>query len=283
MVSEGMAKATVFWQGHPLRCGSPGITLVLMRNVFLIAAVALVFISARGTTSAQSTNAPLQGDALPTAQGNAILHPVNHSTVVLGWNALTIYTDPVGDATRFEGLPLPQLILITDIHGDHFNVETLKRLVRADTRLVAPQAVADQLPAEWRDRLTILTNAQTASVCGVGIEAIPMYNTTPERQQYHPKGRGNGYVLTLADKRVYLSGDTEDIPEMRTLKGIDAAFVCMNLPYTMTVDQAASAVKAFKPKTVYPYHYRGSDLERFRRLLADEPGITVRIVDWYRP
>ena len=112
-----------------------------------------------------------------------------------------------------------------------------------------------------------------------------MYNTTPDRLQYHEKGRGNGYVVTLDDKRIYISGDTEDIPEMRKLKNIDYAFVCMNLPYTMTVEQAASAVSEFKPKVVFPYHYRGkegmSDIEKFKKMVSADSDIEVRFLDWY--
>jgi L-ascorbate metabolism protein UlaG (beta-lactamase superfamily) len=149
--------------------------------------------------------------------------------------------------------------------------------------LVAPPAVADQLPPALRSRTTVLTNGATKAVRGLPITAVPMYNLTKERLQFHPKGRGNGYVVVFGDRRVYLSGDTEDIPEMRSLKDIDAAFVCMNLPYTMTVKQAASAVREFRPKAVYPYHYRGSDLNKFKELVGREPGIEVRLRDWYRP
>ena len=116
---------------------------------------------------------------------------------------------------------------------------------------------------------------------GISIHATPAYNTTPERLKYHPKGVGNGYVLTVGGKRIYISGDTEDIPEMRSLKNIDVAFVCFNLPYTMTEEQAASAVRAFAPKIVYPYHYRGSDLAKFKRLVGQDEGIEVRMGDWY--
>ena len=117
---------------------------------------------------------------------------------------------------------------------------------------------------------------------GLNIQAVPAYNTTPDRTKFHTKGRGNG-LLTFADKCVYLSGDTEDIPEMRALKGIDVAFLCMNLPYTMTPEQAASAVRQFRPKIVYPYHSRGSDLEKFKKLVGDDAGVEVRLRDWYKP
>lgn len=254
-----------------------------MRTASFFGIAALAFLLAARPASAETTQPILTGDSVPTSKGNLIIHPINHATLALGWNRLTVYVDPVGGAAKFESLPRPDLIVITDIHGDHLNVDTLKALVSAKTKIVVPQAVADQLPVEWKGQLTVLTNTQSTTLESIQFEAVAMYNLTPERAKFHSKGRGNGYVLTLGDKRVYLSGDTEDIPEMRALKDIDVAFVCMNLPYTMTVDQAASAVRAFKPKTVYPYHYRGSDVEKFKRLLADEPGITVRLVDWYRP
>jgi L-ascorbate metabolism protein UlaG (beta-lactamase superfamily) len=119
------------------------------------------------------------------------------------------------------------------------------------------------------------------TVAGIAVEANPMYNLTPERLQYHPKGGGNGYVLTFGGKRVYIAGDTEDIPEMRQLRDIDVAFVPMNLPFTMTVAQAADAVREFKPKIVYPYHSRGSDLDEFARRVGTDVGVEVRVHNWY--
>ena len=132
-----------------------------------------------------------------------------------------------------------------------------------------------------KSKLVILKNGETKEIHGVKITAVPMYNLTTERLKFHDEGRGNGYVVEMGGKRIYLSGDTEDIPEMRSLKNIDIAFVCMNLPYTMTEAQAASAVREFHPKVVYPYHYRGSDLEKFKTLVGTDVGVEVRIRDWY--
>jgi L-ascorbate metabolism protein UlaG (beta-lactamase superfamily) len=271
-----------------LRLGSspaalrPGPRIGTLRRLGLRLALAGLLALLAGAGAVRAADA-LTGDRIPTLQGDLVLHPINHATLALQWNGLTLCVDPVGGAGRFADLPRPDLILLTDVHGDHLDAATLKALVGEKTRLVAPPAAAGQLPAEWRSRITELANGQTNTVLGVAIEAIPAYNLSADRQKFHARGRGNGYVLTLGGKRVYLSGDTEDIPEMRALKAIDVAFVCMNLPYTMTVEQAAGAVRAFKPKVVYPYHYRGSDLEAFKRLVSEDPGIEVRLRDWYQP
>jgi L-ascorbate metabolism protein UlaG (beta-lactamase superfamily) len=225
----------------------------------------------------------LAGDVIPAVGGDLIVRPINHATLALQASGRTIFVDPVGGAARFANLPRPDLILITDIHGDHLDLPTLQAVATEKTLFVAPPAVAEKLPAELRSRTTVLANGQSNTMAEVTIEAIPAYNLAEDRQKYHAKGRGNGYLLTLAGKRVYVSGDTEDIPEMRALRKVDVAFVCMNLPYTMTVDQAARAVREFKPKIVYPYHYRGSDLEKFKQLVGGDPGIEVRVRDWYQP
>ncbi|WP_144805535.1 MBL fold metallo-hydrolase [Maribacter sp. MAR_2009_72] len=212
--------------------------------------------------------------------------PIEHATAVIEWGETTIYIDPTGGAAAFEGQKKPDIILITDIHGDHFNLETLEALDTSSATFVVPQAVADDMPEQYAQQLEILNNGENKELYQVGIEAIPMYNLREEAKNFHVKGRGNGYVLTLDDQRIYFSGDTEDIPEMRSLKNIDKAFICMNLPYTMTEESAAAAVLDFKPKQVYPYHYRGrpdvSDVEKFKNLVnAANQDIEVVQLDWY--
>lgn len=216
-------------------------------------------------------------EKIPSDKGDIQIQPLNHATFTIEWNGKKIFVDPVGGGQRFH--ETPDLILVTDIHGDHLNADTLKAVAREKTRIVAPQAVAEQIPAELKSKVLVIANGEKKEVEGISIEAVPMYNLTPDRLKFHSKGRGNGYVVTLGGKRIYISGDTEDIPEMRALKNIDVAFVCMNLPYTMTVEQAASAVKEFKPKIVYPYHSRGSDTEKFKTLVGDAS--EVRIREWY--
>ena len=250
-----------------------------MKTPRLIRVLSPILISG-ALTVAQSGTAAIAAAAL---DGDRIVHPINHATLALGWKHLTVYVDPVGGAGRFAKLPSADLVLLTDIHGDHLNADTLKALVQAGTKLVAPPAVVAQLPADLRDWAIALAAGQKTNVAGVVVEAVPAYNLTPDRAKYHAKGRGVGYLLTLGGARVYLSGDTEDIPEMRSLKDVTVAFVCMNLPYTMTVDQAADAVRAFRPKVVYPYHCRGSDLDHFKKLVGPDGGVEVRVRDWYQP
>ncbi|MDC6363504.1 MULTISPECIES: MBL fold metallo-hydrolase [Flavobacteriaceae] len=212
--------------------------------------------------------------------------PIEHATAVLEWNDVTLYIDPVGGKSAFEGQNGPDIILVTDIHGDHFNLETLQEVSTENTTIILPQAVADEIPDESTLAVDVLNNGDTKTYSGIAIEAIPMYNLREEALDFHTKGRGNGYVLTIGGQRLYFSGDTEDIPEMRALKNIDKAFVCMNLPYTMTVESAADAVLEFQPKEVYPYHFRGrpdvSDVEKFKKLV-NEVNSEIKVVqlDWY--
>ena len=239
-------------------------------SVLTLAAVALL---------APGVSAQMMGDHIATNGDDLIIHPVNHASFVMTWGPHPIYVDPVGGAEMYDGLPRPHIILVTDIHGDHLNAETLTALATGPARIIAPPAVAEQLPEELQSRTTVIANGEHTDFMGMSFEAIPMYNTTQDRLQYHTKGRGNGYVATIGGKRIYISGDTEDIPEMRALQNIDVAFICFNLPYTMTEEQAASAVRAFHPTVVYPYHYRGSDVDKFTQLVGNAS--EVRVGAWY--
>ena len=202
---------------------------------------------------------------------------IKHSTFVLQSDRTTVYVDPVGEAADFSGFPVPDLILITHIHKDHLAPDLVAALKQGKTKVMAPPSVVEQLGYG-----IAISNGDTTEILGIGIEAIPAYNTTAERLKFHPKGRDNGYVLSKKGVRLYISGDTEDVPEMRSLEDIDIAFVCINLPFTMTVEQAASAVNDFKPGIVIPYHYRGkpdmSDVDAFERLVTDSK---VSKLKWY--
>lgn len=207
-------------------------------------------------------------------------HPIKHATFVIQSKAATIYVDPVGDLKLFDKYPKPDIILITDIHRDHLNKEVVDKIKQPDTLIICTEDVEKQLK-----KGKILNNGENLNHNGIIIEAIPAYNLTPERSKFHPKGRGNGYIISISGKIVYISGDTEDIPEMKSLENIDYAFVCMNLPYTMTEDQAASAVLAFRPKVVFPYHYRGkngfSDIEKFKTTVEKAGHTQVKLLTWY--
>jgi L-ascorbate metabolism protein UlaG (beta-lactamase superfamily) len=215
--------------------------------------------------------------------GQLSIQPINHATLVFNYQGKNIFVDPTGDAANFEGLLPPDMILITDIHGDHLDTKTIEAIINKNTVLVVPQAVADKLPATInKKKIVVLNNGKRTTEGGVMIDAIPMYNLPESADAMHTKGRGNGYVLTIGGKKIYVSGDTADIPEMKSLKGIDIAFVCMNLPYTMDVKAAAGAVLAFKPAVVYPYHYKGQDTNEFKRLVNEgNQEIDVRLRNWY--
>jgi L-ascorbate metabolism protein UlaG (beta-lactamase superfamily) len=255
-------------------------------TLLLTAALAALALQAPAQTTTSAAAPRVAADQIPTKNGPLTVQPITHGSVVFTWNGKTIYVDPYGGAAAYAGLAAPDVILITDLHGDHMDLKTLAGLSVNKALLVVPKAVAEKLPAEYQAQVRILSNGQRLDTLGLRVSAIPMYNLPETADSKHPKGRGNGYVLNLGGKNVYLSGDTEDIAEMRALKGIDVAFVCMNLPYTMDVSQAAQAVLAFKPGVVYPYHYRGtnglSDEDGFKKTVNKaNKKIDVRLRNWY--
>ena len=219
-------------------------------------------------------------------EAELVITPIQHGTAAFTYGDVTVFVDPTGNAETFSNFSLPNYIFITDIHGDHLSLKTLESLDLSKTTIVAPKAVADKLPKDMAKEIVIINNGEEKTFGLIKAEAIPMYNLREEALKFHTKGRGNGYVFTVNKQRIYFSGDTEDIPEMRALKNIDKAYVCMNLPYTMTVESAADAVLAFKPKEVYPYHYRGtgglSDVAKFKSLVnTGNNNIKVVQLNWY--
>lgn len=238
--------------------------------VFGIAAMPVAFSAARAFAAA------VPADTLQASVGDVTIQPLNHATLVLSQGEHVIYVDPA--KVDFTGQKPATAILITHEHGDHFDPDNLSKIA-GSAKIVAPQSVADKIPEALKGQVTVLKNADSGTVDGLPITAVAAYNTTPDRQKYHPKGRDNGYVVTFGDKKVYIAGDTEPTPEMEALTGIDVAFLPMNLPFTMTPEQAADAVKAFKPKVVYPYHSKGTDTQKFADLVGD--AAEVRLRDWY--
>tara|TARA_A100000171_G_C2140183_1_gene154593 strand:+ start:950 stop:1762 length:813 start_codon:yes stop_codon:yes gene_type:complete len=267
-----------------------------MKTSVVLTLLCIFFISCKdpkkeGAEVPKEDTATVENTTGDAVKSTIDITPISHATMVLNWGEKIIYVDPVGGAVAFEGQPKPDVILLTDIHGDHFNMETLRAVTADGTGIIAPKAVAEKIDEELQQLVTVLDNGNTTQIQGLdnlSFEAIPMYNLREEALKFHPKGRGNGYVLDDGNQRVYISGDTEDIPEMRALENIDIAFVCMNLPYTMPVKSAASAVVDFKPNKVFPYHYRGteglSDVGLFKTLImkssvANE--VEVVQLDWY--
>jgi len=219
------------------------------------------------------------------------IKPINHASFILEYEDIVIYVDPVGGPEVYKDEKPPSAILVTDIHGDHFDLETFLAVMTDSVQPIVTVDVAIKIPDSVKYNLFAPKNSHSINYRKAGLDlvvyVVPMYNLREEAKHFHPKGRGNGYVLELGGKRIYISGDTEDIPEMRSLKDIDIAFVCMNLPYTMSVESAASAVLDFKPKQVYPYHYKGtdgfSDVEKFKSLVNEgNKNIEVIQLDWYK-
>jgi len=236
--------------------------------------------SASAAPSAKSAvpAVPTITDTVTTSKGPVTITPIHHATVALGFDGKTIVLDPWSQAPP-GWLPSADLVLITDIHQDHFDKDGISAVRKPGTLFVAPEAVAKDLP-----EAKVLKNGGKLALLGITIRAVPMYNLKrgPEAGKlFHDKGRGNGYLLTFGDKTLYFSGDTECTPEMKALKNVDLAFVCMNVPYTMPVEEAVECVKAFKPKVVIPFHYRGSDTAAFKQGLSATPGVEVRLRDFY--
>ena len=212
-----------------------------------------------------------------TSAGVLKITPIQHGSLTIDAGGQVIEVDPAvsgfGAAPDFSKVPKADLVLITDIHDDHLDVASLAKVRKQGTTVVIPGAASGKVPDG-----VIMKNGETKKFGAWTIEAIPMYNL--KNGPYHDKGRGNGYIVTYGGLRVYIAGDTEGIPEMRALKNIDVAFIPMILPYTMSPAEAADAVKAFRPKVVYPYHYGESDLKVFDAALKGT-GIEVRLRNWY--
>jgi L-ascorbate metabolism protein UlaG (beta-lactamase superfamily)/enterochelin esterase-like enzyme len=219
-----------------------------------------------------------QVDEFATAAGPVRITVVYHASMMVEGGGEVIQIDPVG-IQRYASLPQADVILITHTHGDHLDAAAVGKLKKAGTVVLGPESVAKVLPGT-----TVIRSGENRQAGRWRVEAVPAYNLTrgpAPGSFYHPKGDGNGYVLTFGDKRFYVAGDTENIPEMAALKNIEAAFLPVNLPFTMTPEEAAAAARVIKPKYVYPYHSRGSDLTVLSKALEGS-GIEVRLRDWYQ-
>lgn len=253
--------------------------------------VGLVFL---GILIVMSGRVWAQSDVIQTSKGDLRITPINHASLMLQFGGKVIYVDPVnrGDYT---GKPKADLIILTHDHGDHMNRAKIDDLESPSMVIIGPECVTLARIVPEAERIFY---GEKKTFSGIEIEAVPAYNLTrgPEPGKlFHPKniphdvdgyacdeaGRGNGYVLTLGGKRLYISGDTECLPEMKALRNIDVAFVSMSPPFTMTPREAAECVNAFKPKIVYPYHYRETNLQEFTSAVQGTPGVEVRLRKWY--
>jgi L-ascorbate metabolism protein UlaG (beta-lactamase superfamily) len=219
------------------------------------------------------------GDHLSTTNGDVIVQPRGHATLLLNWLGKTVYVDPT-NAAVYTDVPKADLILITHAHSDHFNNASINADRATNSLIVVPQDVYNQLTIALRANARVLGYGVSTNLLGFDIQAMPAYNS------YHPLGTGNAYVLTIGGRRLFISGDTGNTAEMRALTNIDMAFVCMNQPFTMTVAEATNAVTAFHPNVVYPYHYRDSsgttaNAANFKQQLNPPLGIEVRLRKWY--
>lgn len=214
-------------------------------------------------------------DTIKTSQGALKITFLGHGTLMFQFGDLVIHVDPVGRYSDYAKLPKADLILVTHEHGDHLDAEAIAKITGPETALVLTAACAKQIK-----RGTVMKNGDVKTVKRLKIGAVPAYNIVHVRkpgQPYHPKGAGNGYVITFGDYRVYVAGDTENVPEMAKLTGVDCAFLPMNLPYTMTPKMVADAVRTLKPKIVYPYHFGNTDTSELAELLGDVKGVEIRI------
>ena len=235
---------------------------MLMFSIFMIASVTMA-------------DDKFEKDIISTSAGKLAITFIGHGTLMLELNGKVIHIDPVSDYADYSSLPQADLILITHEHGDHLDPDAVKLIEKGDTEIILSQRSHERL-----EKGTVMKNGDVLKVAGVMIEAVPAYNIVHMRSEgnpFHPKGVGNGYILTLGNVRVYVAGDTENTVEMKALKDIDIAFLPMNLPYTMTPEMVADAARAFRPRILYPYHFGRTETQKLVDLLKDEKEIDVRI------
>jgi L-ascorbate metabolism protein UlaG (beta-lactamase superfamily) len=222
-----------------------------------------------------ATQGKYEVDTLSTSAGDLQITFLGHGSLLFTFNGEQIYIDPFGKVADYAKLPKADVVLITHEHFDHLDLKELAKIQTSQTAVVLTQLCAKQVKGG-----IVMRNGDQRTVKRVQVEAVPAYNIVHKRQDgkpFHPQGEGNGYILTFGDQRVYVAGDTENIPEMRGLKNIVCAFLPMNLPYTMTPEMVAEAAKAFRPRILYPYHFGDTDTAKLQQLLGQESGIEIRI------
>jgi L-ascorbate metabolism protein UlaG (beta-lactamase superfamily) len=226
-------------------------------------------------TIAVAAQKEFEKDKIKTSAGDLIITFVGHGTIMMSFGGRIIHVDPVTQMADYAKMPKADLILITHEHPDHFDLNAINLIKTAKTKIVTTETVARQI-----SDVNIMKYGDVRTIEGLRIEAVPAYNLVNMRSPgnpFHPRGIGNGYIITFGNKRLYIAGDTENTTEMKNLRDIDIAFLPMNLPYTMTPEMVADAAKALRPKILYPYHYGKTDTAKLTELLKDNSGIEVRI------
>lgn len=222
----------------------------------------------------QKTESKHEVDVHKTSSGDLEITFLGHGTVMFKFDGKVIHVDPYSRVADYATLPKADLVLITHGHADHLDAGALGQVRKEGTTVLIAESCKGKV-----ENATVMKNGETNTVFGILIEAVPAYNIAKENgaKPFHPKGDGNGYVLTFGDTRVYVAGDTENTPEIKALKNIKIAFLPMSLPYAMSPEMVADAAKAFRPAILYPYHYGNTDTAKLLELMKDEPGIDVRI------
>ena len=223
-------------------------------------------------------NTAMKTDTFKTSKGDMVIHFLGHASLMFEFNKMNIYVDPFFQAVDYSTLPKANLILVTHSHFDHFDLDAIKKIYSTNTQMVYTQDCANT--KKYAGSVILMNNGDKQTIEGITIQAVAAYNIEhkrPDGKLFHPKGEGNGYILTFGDKRVYIAGDTENIPEMKKLGKIDIAFLPMNLPYTMTPEQAADAAKMVQPRIFYPYHFGETDVNKLTDLMKEEKGIEMRV------
>ena len=224
---------------------------------------------------ASAAPAQFEKDTIKTSEGNLVITFYGHASLMFQFNNYVIYADPVSRYADFTKQPKADIILITHHHSDHFEPKVIEDLTKEGTNLIYTKLCFEKLKGG-----IILNNGESKTIDGIKIESVPAYNIVYMRdngEPFHKKGECNGYVVTFGNKRVYIAGDTENIPEMKNLRNIDIAFLPMNLPYTMTPEMVADAVNMFNPKILYPYHYGNTDVNKLIELLKDKKDLEIRV------
>ncbi|MEE8415231.1 MAG: MBL fold metallo-hydrolase, partial [Desulfobacterales bacterium] len=214
-------------------------------------------------------------DSIKTSAGNLEITFIGHGTLMFTFGGAVIHVDPWSRLADYSKMPKADIILLTHHHRDHLDQVAVERLLTEKTTLILTETCSEKIKGG-----VVMKNGDLKTEKGLKIEAVPAYNLVHMRSEgvpFHPKGVGNGYVITFGNKRVYVAGDTENIPEMKSLEKIDIAFLPMNLPYTMTPEMVASAAKMFKPKILYPYHYGKTNVSKIVNLLKEEKEVEIRI------